>query len=25
MPGWVKVRHRDGTGGYVRILQVFGL
>jgi SH3-like domain-containing protein len=25
MPGWVKVRHRDGTGGYVRITQVFGL
>jgi SH3-like domain-containing protein len=25
MPGWVKVRHRDGTGGYVRISQVFGL
>ena len=24
-PGWVKVRHRDGTGGYVRISQVFGL
>jgi len=24
-PGWVKVRHRDGTGGYVRITQVFGL
>jgi len=25
MPGWVKVRHRDGTGGYVRISQIFGL
>jgi len=24
-PGWVRVRHRDGTGGYVRISQVFGL
>jgi SH3-like domain-containing protein len=24
-PGWVKVRHRDGTGGYVRVAQVFGL
>ncbi len=25
MPGWVKVRHRDGQSGYVRITQVFGL
>jgi SH3-like domain-containing protein len=24
-PGWVKVRHRDGQTGYVRIAQVFGL
>ena len=24
-PGWVKVRHRDGQTGYVRISQVFGL
>jgi SH3-like domain-containing protein len=24
-PGWVKVRHRDGVSGYVRIAQVFGL
>jgi len=24
-PGWVKVRHRDGQGGYVHISQVFGL
>ena len=24
-PGWVRVRHRDGAGGYVRISQVFGL
>jgi len=24
-PGWVKVRHRDGQVGYVRISQVFGL
>jgi SH3-like domain-containing protein len=24
-PGWVKVRHRDGQQGYVRIAQVFGL
>ncbi|MEP6656960.1 MAG: SH3 domain-containing protein [Betaproteobacteria bacterium] len=23
-PGWVKVRHRDGQVGYVRIAQVFG-
>lgn len=23
--GWVKVRHRDGTGGYVRVNQVWGL
>lgn len=24
-PGWVKVRHRDGQTGFVRIGQVFGL
>ncbi|MFO1316042.1 MAG: SH3 domain-containing protein [Burkholderiales bacterium] len=24
-PGWVKVRHRDGQGGYIRLVQVFGL
>lgn len=24
-PGWVKIRHRDGQTGYVRIAQVFGL
>jgi SH3-like domain-containing protein len=24
-PGWVKVRHRDGQTGYVRLSQVFGL
>jgi SH3-like domain-containing protein len=24
-PGWVKVRHRDGQAGYVRVTQVFGL
>ena len=24
-PGWVKVRHRNGQTGYVRISQVFGL
>jgi SH3-like domain-containing protein len=23
-PGWVKVRHRDGQSGFVRIAQVFG-
>ena len=23
-PGWVKVRHRDGASGYVRLAQVFG-
>jgi SH3-like domain-containing protein len=23
-PGWVKVRHRDGQSGYVRLSQVFG-
>jgi SH3-like domain-containing protein len=23
-PGWVKVRHRDGPSGFVRIAQVFG-
>jgi SH3-like domain-containing protein len=24
MPGWIKVRHRDGDVGYVRLSQVFG-
>lgn len=24
-PGWVKVRHRDGVGGFVRTQQVWGL
>ena len=24
-PGWVKVRHRDGQTGYVRVNQIFGL
>ncbi len=24
-PGWVKVRHRDGQAGYIRVAQVFGL
>ncbi len=24
-PGWVKVRHRDGQIGFVRIAQIFGL
>lgn len=24
-PGWIKVRHRDGQQGYVRVSQVFGL
>jgi SH3-like domain-containing protein len=24
-PGWVKVRHRDGQSGFVRVPQVFGL
>jgi len=24
-PGWVKVRHRDGQAGYIRIAQVWGL
>jgi SH3-like domain-containing protein len=24
-PGWVKVRHRDGQSGFIRITQVFGL
>ena len=23
-PGWVKVRHRDGQVGYIRVAQVFG-
>jgi SH3-like domain-containing protein len=25
VPGWVKVRHRDGSAGFIRITQVFGL
>ncbi|MCL4762499.1 MAG: hypothetical protein KJ018_12120, partial [Burkholderiales bacterium] len=25
VPGWVRVRHRDGATGFVRIAQVFGL
>lgn len=25
VPGWVKVRHRDGASGFIRITQVFGL
>jgi SH3-like domain-containing protein len=24
-PGWVKVKHRDGQSGFVRIAQVFGI
>ena len=24
MPGWIKVRHRDGQTGFVRLAQVFG-
>jgi len=24
MPGWIKVRHRDGDVGFVRLAQVFG-
>lgn len=24
-PGWLKVRHRDGQVGYVRLAQVFGI
>jgi SH3-like domain-containing protein len=24
-PGWVKVRHRDGQSGFVRVSQIFGL
>ncbi len=24
-PGWVKVRHRDGQTGFVRVTQIFGL
>jgi SH3-like domain-containing protein len=24
-PGWIKVRHRDGQVGFVRVAQVFGL
>ena len=24
-PGWVKVRHRDGQSGFVRVAQIFGL
>ncbi len=23
--GWVKVKHRDGTGGFIRINQIWGL
>jgi SH3-like domain-containing protein len=23
-PGWVRVRHRDGASGYIRLTQVFG-
>jgi hypothetical protein len=23
-PGWVKVRHRDGQVGFIRLAQVFG-
>jgi SH3-like domain-containing protein len=23
-PGWIRVRHRDGQSGYVRLSQVFG-
>jgi len=25
VPGWVKVRHRDGATGFIRVIQVFGL
>lgn len=24
-PGWARVRHRDGAGGFVRVTQVWGL
>jgi SH3-like domain-containing protein len=24
-PGWVRVRHRDGAAGFVRVTQIFGL
>ena len=24
MPGWLKVRHRDGQSGFIRLAQVFG-
>jgi SH3-like domain-containing protein len=24
-PGWLRVRHRDGQSGFVRVTQVFGL
>jgi SH3-like domain-containing protein len=24
-PGWVKVKHRDGQSGFVRVAQVYGL
>lgn len=24
-PGWVRVKHRDGQAGFVRIAQIFGL
>jgi SH3-like domain-containing protein len=25
MPGWIRVRHRDGSVGYVRISQIWGV
>ena len=24
MPGWLKVRHREGQVGFIRLAQVFG-
>ena len=24
-PGWVRVRHRDGTGGFVRLREIWGV
>ena len=24
-PGWVKVRHRDGQSGFIRVPQIYGL
>jgi len=24
-PGWVRVKHRDGAVGFVRVSQIFGL